>query len=108
MTRTSGYNRVIMTLIFVILCAHTYCSHDSQNSILTALTEHQQHSIEGFTQIDNTLANSILKRAESQRDKNIAIQDARPTATPRVITKTKTRTRYIKQKPKPFRLFGPN
>jgi hypothetical protein len=111
MTRTSVYNRVVITLIFILTIAHSYYSHYEENKMISALTNHQVHSIEAFTEINKTLADGILHQIEARRDKDAlqAKEGARPTPTPSVITKTKTRTRYIKRPtPKPFKLFGPN
>jgi len=109
MTRTSAYNRVVMTLIFIAVIVHSYYSHYENNKVIESLTNHQTHSIAAFGEINKTLADGILHQIEARQEKDAlqAKEGAKPTPTPTVITKTRTRTRYVRRPtPKPFKLFS--
>lgn len=109
MTRTSIYNRIVLTVILVVTVFHMYTSHVERGRIVDAIVVNQQYFINGLAQIDKTMAAGILRRAEVQQDKNDQQEYYRaiPTPTPQVITKTKTTVKYRKQPtPKPFKLFG--
>lgn len=111
MTLANKVHRWLMFITFIVLIIHALLAHHEQQQIISALTDHQQHSIAAFAQINTTLAKGIVDRAEAQqqRDEAFYLHGAEtpiPTQTPKVVIKH--HTKIIRPTPKPFRLFGPN
>jgi hypothetical protein len=106
--------RAIVWMTFLAVLCHGILAHHEHQNIIDALTKHQEHSIAALAEINTTIANGILIHAEATQNKAYEFAEdaaealSRPTATPRVITKTRTRIVRPTPTPKPFRLFGPN
>jgi hypothetical protein len=117
MTRTSVYNRILLTVTLLLLIAHSYDAHFKLNILKDQLVSNQKHAIRAFAVLNSSIASSILIRAQDQRDKNDRNDKARmdeptptpkPTATPRVVIKEVIKYRKRAPTPRPFHLFGPN
>lgn len=101
--------RWLVAITFINVIIHALLSHNEDEKIITALTQHQAHSIAAFAEVTTLIAKNIGQRQEARDALSESVASTPyPTPSPVIITRTRTRTKIVRPTPKPFHFFGPN